>query len=123
MRILALILSLAAAPAWGQSLAASLSGDWQGEGQQVGGQVWDIVLHLHADGAVVDFPDIGCAAWWQFTDHRADQVTGIEHLAAGHDLCIDQSGIRLNTDAKGGLRVTWTDPAGAVIATAALDRR
>lgn len=123
MRALALILSLAAAPAWGQSLAASLSGDWVGEGQQVGGSVWAVVLHLHSDGAVVDYPDIGCAAWWSFASHTAEQVTGQEHLAAGYDLCIDESGVRLNTDAKGGLRVTWTDPAGAVIATAALDRQ
>jgi hypothetical protein len=122
MRALALILSLAAAPAWGQSLAASLSGDWGGEGQQVGGDVWQVVLHMHADGAVVNYPDIGCAAWWEFTEHRADQVTGTEHLAAGYDLCIDDSPIRLHADAKGGLRVTWTNPAGGVIATAALDR-
>lgn len=123
MRILALILCLATTPALGQSLAASLSGDWSGEGQQVGGDIWAIRLHLHADGAVVNYPDIGCAARWEFSEHRADQVTGTEHLAAGFGLCIDQSGVRLNTDAKGGLRVTWTDPAGGVIATATLDRR
>jgi len=122
MRVLALILSLAAAPAGVRAFRQPVR-DWVGEGQQVGGDVWDILLHLHADGAVVDFPDIGCAAWWEFTEQRADQVSGVEHLAAGYDLCIDQSGIRLNADAKGGLRVTWTDPAGAVIATAALDRR
>lgn len=123
MRALALILSLAASPAFGQSLAAAMSGDWVGVGDQVDAASWDVVLHLHADGAVVDYPTLGCSACWEFTAVDATSVTGVEHLAAGFDLCIDLSPIRIVDDHKGGLIVTWTEADGSPNSIASLSRR
>lgn len=123
MRALALVLCLAATPAPGQSLSADMAGDWVGTGDQPGSGSWEVVLHLHADGAVVDYPSLGCAAWWRFTAIEARRVSAVEHLAAGFDRCADGLPLRIVDDRKGGLIVTWTEADGRPNAIASLARR
>lgn len=122
MRAFVLILSLLATPALGQSLAETMTQTWLGEGEQPGFPNFQVILHLHDDGAVIDYPDLNCAGWWAYTAVDASSITGIEHLAAGFDRCEDLLTVRVEGDGALGMIVTWIDDKGAVVASARMSR-
>ena len=123
MRHLALILALAAAPAGAQSFTDTHTGTWAGTGTQNDGQKWAMLLILRPDGAIVDYPDFPCSAYWRFDAVTDTQATGTEHLVAGRDLCTGSLSLSLRDDGTGALLVEWSETGVTPQATATLSRR
>ncbi|WP_127106088.1 hypothetical protein [Pararhodobacter zhoushanensis] len=120
---LALLLTLAAAPAAAQSFTQSHTGTWIGEGTQTDGQRWQMLLILRADGAIVDYPDFPCSAFWRFDAITETTATGSEHLVAGFEDCTNDLSLSLRDDGKGALLVTWSETGVTPDATATLSRQ
>lgn len=124
MRLTCLALGtlLLAAPAAAQSLAQDHAGRWNGGGVQPDGSTWAMALSLYADGAVVEYPDIPCAAYWAFSGFERRALNATEHLVAGFDACVDGLPLRATVDAKGTMTVSWSNPDGTYNASAWLHR-
>lgn len=123
MRLLPLLsLVLSPLPALAQILPDAGAVLWSGSGTQPDGQTWLMQLTLLPDGALVLYPDVPCAGAWRLTDTGPTHLAATEHLAAGFDLCVDGLSLVAQTDSKGTMTVTWTNPDGTPSATATLQR-
>lgn len=123
MRLLPLLcLALAPLPASAQILPDDHAVLWTGAGIQPDGQAWLMQLTLLPDGALVLYPEIPCAGYWMLTDTGPTHLAATEHLAAGFDLCVDGLSLVAQTDSKGTMTVTWTNPDGSPSASATLHR-
>ncbi|HPD94231.1 MAG: hypothetical protein H6900_04365 [Rhodobacter sp.] len=120
---LALILAMLAQPAAAQSLASRFTGIWRGDGIETGGTRWAMTLFLRPDGAVVDYPDFPCSAYWTLGSESDGRLFATEHLVAGRTLCADDLRVMIRSDGRQGLLIEWTYPDGSVSAVAQLARQ
>ena len=114
--------ALVALPAAAQVMPVDQTGYWTGVGIQPDGQNWDMILTLYPDGALVDYPGLFCAGYWQFGETGSSSLRATEHLAAGFDICEDNLAVLAIADRKGTLTITWSYADGAAAASAWLLR-
>ncbi len=93
-------------------------GMWHGAGVQVDGVDWPISVNIMEDRALVDFPTLNCGGHWEYLTIDNYQITAVERITYGQEICVDGGMILISVVDPGSLDYRWLDKSGEPYAAA-----
>lgn len=88
-----------------------LIGTWKGEGLQIDGAKWDIVLTYNSSKKVeIDYPTLGCSGKWKSVSTEGALTIFKEKLSTGKDKCDKGVTIKLYKVTNSEVRVDFYVP-------------
>jgi hypothetical protein len=117
-----LLALLAALPVRAADLGPLLAdeGLWQGVGVQLGGENWSLQVKLGREVSMIEYPTLGCSGEWQYLRQSAGELSAIEVITNGADICMTGGLVRLEALEEDMLSYVWLDAAGKPAAKAVL---
>lgn len=102
-----------------------LKGEWKGEGLQIDGAKWDIVLSYHSSKKIdINYPSLGCSGKWKTVSTEGTVTLFKEKLSTGKNKCDKGATIKLYKVTNNEVRVDFYVPKiTASIATGTLKKQ